>query len=505
MTRDYYAEGLALSAASRHAEAIECFEEALAERPRDIAVLFALGATASTLGLPGPAEAFYRQVLALAPDRLEALVNLANLLRANGQFETAIALLVPAVSRSPDAAELWLTLGSVYRETGDVDRAAAFYSEALARRPDYPPAMGNLADILADEGRFDDALSLYDRAIACEPGNAQAKLNRAIVHFLRGDLPKAWPDYAARLKIPGKAPCDDRRIPAWTGTPLHGERLLVTAEQGVGDQIMFASLFPELAARAVEEGGTLILECEKRLLPLFSRSFPHAVLRASRIESKGGIATAHHDWMAGEGRPTAAIEMGSLPQLLRPTLGDFPAPHRYLAADASEVQFWREELPFAGRRPWIGICWRSGKSGGGRATQYAPLPTWAQFIRTLPGSIISVQYDATPDELFLLEKLSGRRIYQPENLDQKNELDRTAAMLQSLDAVVSAPTAVSWLSAAGGVPTAKILYDTSWTAFGRPHEPFAPACALMMPDRRGDFASALEKAGRWVSELRDAV
>jgi ADP-heptose:LPS heptosyltransferase len=104
-----------------------------------------------------------------------------------------------------------------------------------------------------------------------------------------------------------------------------------------------------------------------------------------------------------------------------------------------------------------------------------------------------VQYDAPPDEVETLGRMSDRPIVTLPQLDQKNELDRTTAMLASLDAVVTAPTAVSWLAAGVGVDTYKILYDTCWTGFARSHEPFAPACELMMPRTRGDWADVFEK------------
>ena len=282
--RDAYAEGLALASQSRHAEAIGCYERALRETPDDSRVLFALGNTASALGMPLAAEEFFRRVLQAEPGRLEALVNLANLLRGEGRFDAAEALLAPALARDGSAAELWLTLGSVYRETGDANRAAAFYREALARRPDYPAALGNLADILADEGQIDEALALYARVLTREPKNAQARLNRAILNLLRGDLKAGWSDYAARLDLVDKAPHCDHGLARWTGSCLKNKRLLVTAEQGVGDQMMFASLIPDLCARARDEGGRIVFECESRLTALFERSFPEADVRASRMD-----------------------------------------------------------------------------------------------------------------------------------------------------------------------------------------------------------------------------
>ena len=95
-----YAQGVKLSSQGRHAEAIAQFEQALALQPDDPKVLFALGNTANQLGLTGPAEQFFRHVLALEPGRLEAVVNLANLLRAAGQYDAAITLLDPALAFS---------------------------------------------------------------------------------------------------------------------------------------------------------------------------------------------------------------------------------------------------------------------------------------------------------------------------------------------------------------------------------------------------------------------
>ena len=477
-----YEEGLVLSAKGQHALAIERYEQALARSPNDARVLFALGNTARALGMAAPAEMFFRRVLAQDPSRLEAIINLANLLRAQGNFPAAEALLMPALARDTDAAEVWLTLGSVYRETGDAGRAREHYREALARKPDYPQALNNLADLLADDGEVEEALALYDRALRGEKDNPQARLNRAVLHLLRGNLKEGWRDYAARLKLSGKVPVPDHKLPRWTGDGLKRQRLLVTAEQGVGDQVMFASMIPDLANRAAREGGSIILECETRLTSLFARSFSSVTVRPWDSETRGGVPTTRYGWLKLDGGATRFTEMGTLPGYMRPTIETFPAPNAYLIPNREEVAHWRTSFGAA-----IGICWRSGRTGGHRALQYAPLETWAAFLRDWPGTVVSVQYDATSAEIATLETMSGRKIVVPEGIDQKNELDRACALFSALGAVISAPTAVSWLSAAAGVPTYKVLYDTSWTSFGETHEPFAPGCICVMPKYRGDW------------------
>jgi len=488
-----YAHGLKLSSQGRHAEAIAQFEEALALEPDEPKILFALGNTAGQLGLAGVAEQFFRRVLVQDPCRKEAIVNLANLLRASGQYDAAIALLIPAVAREPKSPELHLTLGSAWREKGDGERATSHYQAALVASPNYAPALANLADMLSDAGDRDAARTLYDKAIKCDPGSAQIRLNRAVLHLLNGDLKDGWRDYAARTDVPGKVPAlaGEQRFAAWTGDSLKNKRLLVRAEQGVGDQILFASLIPELAARAKAEGGSLILECEPRLAPLFARSFPDVTVRPSAIKTIAGVPTADYGWLKAAGGANGAVLMGGLPRILRPSLDRFPNPHAFLTPDADEVARWKNIF---GEQA-IGISWRSGKRGGGdRDLQYAPLEKWAAFLKATDATFVCAQYDAAPEEIAQMEAMSGRKIIVPQAIDQKNELDRTCAMLAALDVLISAPTAMSWLAAGAGVRTLKLLYGPVWTALGCAYEPFAPSCECVMPSTMGDWADIFRQA-----------
>ena len=493
LSHDPYEAGLQLSAAGRHADALLRFEQALQRQPEDSRVLFALGNTARAIGHGTAAESFFRRVLAREPDRLEALVTLANLLREQGRCEDAIGILKPAIERKPELPELWLTLGSACREAGDGDRATIFYREALRLRPDYPQALGNLADLLADGGNIAEALALYDRVLAREPHNAQARLNRAILHLLQGDFRRGWRDYEYRLKLP-KALRYTHGLPRWNGkTWRKGARLLVTVEQGLGDQIAFASLFPDVLAEAERHGGSIIAESEPRLVPLFARSFPAIAFQACDVRAQAGSTTAHYDWLDAAGGAQLAIPQASLGMYFRQQLADFPGSGGYLIADDAEAARWRAWLQAQGPAPYIGLCWRSGNVSGLRALQYAPLPLWAAFAGSVPGTLVNLQYDSRPEELTQLEALSGRTIAQPAALDQRNEIDRTAAMIACLDAVVSAPTAVSWIAAALGVPTYKILYNNSWMSFGSDREPFAPAARCVMPENAGDWGDCFAK------------
>jgi hypothetical protein len=339
---------------------------------------------------------------------------------------------------------------------------------------------------------FEQARTLYDKALKAGRNDPQIRLNRAILNLLTGNLADGWRDYAARAGMANKVPATTLKLAEWRGTPLGRMRLLVRAEQGVGDQLMFMSVLPDLLSGAGE--GQVILECDARLVKLAARSFPKALARAQSLSTVNGTVQADYGWLAKDGGANMVTLMGTLPRWLRKTLEAFPKEHAFLVPDGEEQARWKNNFAGLGSSLSTGICWRSGKSGGHRSVQYAPLAAWGEFLRDLPGAIISCQYDAIPEEIVFLEQSSGRKIFVPPALDQRNELDRTAAMLSALDLLVSAPTAVSWLGAGAGVRTLKLLYHNSWTAFGQGHEPFAPACLCIGPQRRGDWGDVFARA-----------
>ena len=222
-------------------------------------------------------------------------------------------------------------------------------------------------------------------------------------------------------------------------------------------------------------------------------------VEAAQLQDRGGTKVASYNWLKQSHEAQAAIAIGSLPRLMRNEMSAFPKPHAFLAADVKESVLWAQWLKTQGEGPFVGLCWRSGHVSGLRAAQYAPLEAWVAFIRDCPATPVSLQYDVRADEIETLQRLSGRAILVPPLLDQKAEIDRTSAMISTLQAVVSAPTSVSWIAAALGVPTFKVLYNNSWTSFGERHEPLAPSCRCMMPNVGGNWKDAFAQTA---NELR---
>lgn len=475
-----YDDGIAALEAGRHAEAIAALEQALAANPGDPAALFALGEAASQLGLHQAAARFFQETLNAAPERHEATIRLSREMLALMRHGDAIDTLRAALARAPEHAGLWLALGNAVRGLHDIENAVTFYREALRLNPDSVEALGNLADLVFDAGETEEAFRLYDAALRRAPDNAQLRLNRATALLAEGEIETGWRDYEWRLKIPGRVIERRAAPPRWDGAPRAGRSLLVMTEQGIGDQIAFAAFLPQLAA-----DGPVTLECEPRLEALLARSLPGVTVVGRPVRRAGAALYADYDWA----RCDLSIELGSLPHLCG---GKPRQTEPWLTPDADETRRWAEWRAGIPRRA-VGLCWRSGLKGGLRDSEYAPLARWAQFIGKLEAEPVVAQYGADTAEIATLEALSGRTLIVPPDLDQKNEIDRTVAMLSVLDAVVSAPTAVASMAGAAGVPTYKALHFRSWMSLGAKREPFMPAVTCVMPPHAGQWRHVFEQ------------
>lgn len=460
--------------------ALEAYGAAHTLMPDAYEPLCGLGQAALDLGMADRAARFFQEALIREPGIAAASCGLARALSRLARHGDAIEALKGALALSPATASLWLQLGTIVRETGELHNAAIFYREALRLNPQSAEAMGNLGDLAFDDGKFDEAFALYERALAIAPQNAQLHVNRAAALLARGEVVRGWAEYEWRLELKGRKRFP--HLPRWRGEALSGKALLVLAEQGIGDEIAYASYIPDLCARA-----DVTFACAPRLAPLFARSFPEAHVIAMPDEAPAGF--------------DLATDLASLPHLIGPWPALCNVARGFLRADPGRAACWSAWLSSLGPRRKIGLSWRSGKLTGLRALQYPPLELWASFARRTDAEFVCIQYGAEPAEIAAFEAMSGVRLHVPPDLDQKNALDETAAMIAGLDGAVCVANAVAWMAAGLGVPTFKIQLHRSWTAGGADMEPMAPVCRTVRPDDGQGFEAAFDETARYLARL----
>lgn len=455
-----------------HSEAVAFLEKAINLKPDFADAHVALGNVFKLLGQTDRATVSYRQALALQPDNVLAHYNLgllyqeqhkleqaleclrrafalqpdlAGLLRSLTvvlvgleQHDAALGLLRERLNSHPDDAEVHAAMGFVLLKTLKPQASLNHFERVLRLKPDDSETLNNMGIALQDMGRLDEAIAIYDQALAANPDNHLARWHRSLAFLLRGDFSRAWSDYELRL-LSESQPKRNFPYPRWDGTDLSGRTILVHAEQGLGDEIMFASCLPDVIARAKH----CVIDCNLKLAPIFVRSFPAATIH-------GGSQFDDLSWLDKLPPVDVQIPSGSLPLFLRNKREDFPAHQGYLRADPERIAFWKERLAALGGGLKVGVSWRGGTRISRIALRSLELPQLAPILTQGNVHFIDLQYNSNQAELSELQQTHGVTIHHWE--EAIHNYDETAALICALDRVISVCTAAVHLSGALGRP-----------------------------------------------------
>ena len=373
-----------------------------------------------------------------------------------GVHEEAEAIIHEAlnhITQPAEQAQLLTLLGQLYHRLARYHDSIACYQLGLQMTPDNPTQLLNMAVALEQVGRYTESLGYYKKLLDQDPDHPAVNNNIAISLLRMGEFEAAWPRYEWRWPAAHKEHYQQFAIPRWTGQPLKGKTLLVWAEQGIGDHVMFASILNELREIADE----LHYEIYDRLGALFRRSFPG--VNFIRRESQGQLEISgeklfQQNWP----RSDYQIPIGSLPGLFRPSLESFENRSPYLIADKMEAQSLRDDYQrqFPGKR-LIGISWRGGKTFNTEKQSRNIAFDYLAVLSSHPDiQLIDLQYDSTPADLAYAADC-GVHMHHDDRIDPSVDMDKQASQLCALDAVVSVDNTTVHLAGALGVATYALL------------------------------------------------
>jgi tetratricopeptide (TPR) repeat protein len=471
------------------AAAAECYRRALALNPASAETHFNLGMVLRFAAQLQDAASHFERAVALAPAFREAAKECALTQTQLGLFDAALKTTQDALRHAPAAGDLHATLGLVHQQMHQPQAALECYDRAGSLGHADAELWCNRGRVLQELGRIPEALDAYDRAIALQHEFPLARFHRALARLLAGDYAAGWSEYEARL-VSEEHPRRPDGFPRWDGSPLTGRTVLVYGEQGLGDELMFASCLPEV----VEQAGRCVIECNPKLERLFRQSFPRAVVYAA--EPGHAVPRAiRSDAIDCE------VAIGSLPLHLRRSPADF-RPHRgYLSADARRVVAWRERLASLGTGLKVGISWRGGTHVSRSPLRSIPLAQWLPIFDAAPAQFVSLQYHDCADELNEFSARHGRRVvHWQEAIDDYEE---TAALVCALDIVVSVCTAVIHLGGALGRPVwIMVPYSPEWR-YGSKGEgmPWYPSVRLFRQDTFGKWPPVIAAVARELQAL----
>jgi tetratricopeptide (TPR) repeat protein len=474
--------GMAYRAQGRFADAIACSEKALQLRPDYAEAHNNLGNAYKGQGRLHDAIACYEQAVRFQPDFPGTHNNLGVAYQAAGRYDEAVRCCQEALRLQPGFVVAYINLGAALDALGKPEEALASYRQAIFLQPNFAEAYYNLAAALQAMGRPEEALACFDKALLLQPNYAPAHLARASGRLLLGDFKQGWPEYEWRRRIPQFAvPPLSTPQPEWDGSPLAGRRLLVRAEQGIGDTIQFVRFAPALH----KLGGQVIVEAQSHLVSLL-RTCP-------------GI-----DRLVARGDPLPDFDVYtwllSLPGLLGTHLSNIPGDVPYLWADPEREASWRKELSaFSGFK--VGILWQGNPGHRMDHLRSIPLPDFAPLAQLEGVRLYSLQKQYGTEQLAAL----GDRFPVTDlgvRFDAASFADAAAA-IKCLDLVVTVDTALAHLAGALGAPVWVLLPispDWRWL-LQRTDSPWYPSMRLFRQKQPRQWGPVFAAVARGIRHL----
>ena len=470
------------------------FRAALAADPDSVLAHENLGIVLKDSGRKAEALVHLLRAHELAPDGDGTLRNLVVTLVELDRCEEALSTAMRAAERNPDAYEAQMMLGYAHQKVHEPVRALACYDIAYRMRTDDAELYFNRGIALQDVGRLAEACADYERALELQPEYPLAVFHRGLARLLLGDFQRGWEDYEER-RLSADFGGRTGNFPQWDGSPLAGRTVMVCCEQGLGDEIMFSSILPQL----IDAAGHVIIECEPRLLKLFSRSFPAATLFPATPDRTlpSGVASRRIDF---------EIFAGSLPLFFRRSPEAFPRHGGYLKPDPARVDYWRERLARLGPGLKVGISWSGGVRKTRRSARSIPLERWLPILSAPGARFVSLQYTAgAAEEAAAYGAKQGMEIaHWQEAID---DYDETAALVCALDLVVSVCTSVIHLAGALGQRTWVMApYSPEWRyGFSGEAMPWYPSVKITRQPAYGEWDPVISSVASGLRELSGAA
>lgn len=478
-----------LHRAGRLEDAEHGYRDILEAAPEDVSAHHGLGVLLLQTGRAGEAVPYLRQAAGMLPADMGVLNALGAAHLQTGDVASAIKSFERVLEVKPDDAQALTNLGVSLFQINDLTQAEDTLERSRRLDPNNGDTLYNLSRVLRALGRFDDAYQVSVEALSCMENVgagatqiADAHHNQAQILLQTGRLAEGWAEYDWRMQTVGfKGAEVFRALPEWTGQPLPNGTLLIWTEQGPGDEILYASMLPELQDMAAR----VIIACTDRLVPLFRRSFAFAEI------------VSNTDLMVDRARlgdVSAQCAAGSLGRLFRPTFKSFPDRKSFLRVGQKVSQtLGRGYRLEAKDKPLVGLSWRSGNPRFGTSKSIS-LRELAGGLEDIDATFVDLQYGDTSDDIEEARGAGLTVVHDPE-IDALSDLDAFAAQVAAMDLVITVSNTTAHVAGALGVPCWTLVSAGAgqfWYWFlDRDDSPWYPSLRLFRQATPGDWSSVV--------------
>jgi tetratricopeptide (TPR) repeat protein len=390
------------------------------------------------------------------PDDSLALMLMGAIYVQAEKFGLAVNVFKRVVDISP-RAEAWSHLGLSY--LGLKHPKARQALETAWGLKQSAANTANLACMCLEEQDYKGAVSWAEKALKLAPDNVSAHTSHGMASLALGNWKEGWEGFSYAVGGKFRKETQYQEEPRWDGSP--GKSLIVYGEQGLGDEVMYASCVPDVIARSKE----VVLECDPRLAGLFKRSFPKAHVYGTR--------RLPADWLDKHAFD-ARCPIGQLPEHFRQSAESFPGTP-YLTADPDRRIQWRALFDSWGKKPKIGLCWSGGSRHNNPHARDVGLEGFRELIESVDADWVSLQYKDPTREI----EESGLPVKHYARATLTADYDDTAGLVAELDLVIGPHTSVHHLAGALGVPSLILVPKQSIWIYQQPTLPWYGTATLV--------------------------
>ena len=448
-------------------------------------------------------EARYLQLLNKFPDRPELLFQLGTFYLQREKRGLAIALIERSVSCGALGAGPYLNIAAAYKQDHNDERALEYYQKALVEADKNPTpgpvntdkafALHGIGSLYVNAGQPEKCKEWSEKALAVDPNDRHALWNKGLAHLELGEWEEGFRIYdTAGFDTTGNMPTERKvktygGLPKWDGTP--GKTVITYGEQGVGDEIMFCSMIPDLMRDC-----RVIIDCDKRIERMLKRSFPdvEAVYPTSDVN-------APFPWIKDH-KVDAYVPMGSLGRHYRKKALDFPKV-AYLKADPAKVEEWGQHIATLPKGLNVGISWAGGLKKTRFDKRTIVMDHLAPILTTQGANFISLQYHPwAAEECARVGGKLGVPIYHWG--DAIADYEDTAGLLMNLDLVITVNTSLHHLAGALGVRQWCLTpVMCAWRYGIRGASPWYSNCTMIRQTTEGDWKPVIQAAADGLADL----
>lgn len=348
-----------------------------------------------------------------------------------GRYGLAYNLFRMSSALAPESPDPYNGMGLCHEETFNFEDAERCFRRALKISPNHAVTMSNLGLLYLNQCQPDEALKWVSRALREDPTLIDTRHHRAYANLLKRNWREGWEDWVYILgKVKTRTARQYEGVPEWDGA--NGKTVIVYGEQGIGDEISFASCIPD-----VLKNNRVILDCDDRLENLFRRSFPDVQVHGTRFKAV--------DWLEDA---DGSVAIGDLPKFYRNAESEFPGTP-YLVADPERRIQWNALLKSYGK-PAIGIAWTGGIKRTNSEGRSMSLEDFAPIIKSVDATWVVLEYKDRDEEIRAFENKHGIKLHHWKRATHSKDFDDVAGLVSELDLTFSVTTAVVHVAGALG-------------------------------------------------------